>query len=272
MKNLIACILTLSILSSCSQPERKRNFICFIDLSASIDTKKFNEYAEILVHDIYLNLGTNDQIRIYPLDYASRIKNDPIFFEDISSIDFTAKVKTTSYRQSEMQVLVRKHTDELKDSLITIILRSKTDRTSYSFETDILGALEKVYREKIDKENNSGWESVDHYVNGDKEFLVENFVILFSDMIHDGGGINFNSLNSTTKADDLIKSLSDNRRIPDMSEIKVYVSGITARNNQSLDVIEHFWQQYFELANAELACINYNCGNNISKDLKLRAN
>ncbi len=55
-----------------------------------------------------------------------------------------------------------------------------------------------------------------------------------------------------------------------MSEISVYISVRTAKNNRSLDAIEHFWQRYFELSKAKLACINYNCGNNISKDLKMR--
>jgi hypothetical protein len=133
-------------------------------------------------------------------------------------------------------------------------------------------ALEKVYREKIDKENTSDWNSVNHYLNGDKEYVVENYIFLFSDMIHNGGGVNFNNMNSINKAEEFIKVLSDNRRIPDMSDIKVYVSGITARNNQLLDAIEHFWQRYFELSKAELSCINYNCGNNIARDVKLQSN
>jgi hypothetical protein len=270
MKKIFISLVIVTTLGSCSQKEHKRNFICFIDLSGSIDNKKFNEYAEILVHDIYLNLGANDQIRIFPLDYASRIKNDPIFYEDISDLDFSKSAKSVSHREAEIKDAVRKHTQQFKDSLISIILRSKTDRTNYAFETDIIGALEKVYREKIDHQNTSGWDSFDNYVSGEKEYFVENFVLLFSDMIHDGGGMNFNAMNSTTKADDVLKGLADANRIPDMSDVKVYVSGITAKNNQSLDAIEHFWQTYFELSKAKLSCINYNCGSNISKDLKLR--
>lgn len=270
MKRILPWLILLITTLSCSKIERKRNFICFIDLSASIDSRKFNEYAEILVHDVYLNMGVNDQIRIYPLDYASRIKNDPIFFEDLSELDFQKDVKTVSYRETEVKELVKKHTETFKDSLISTILRSKTTRTTYSFETDIIGALEKVYREKLEQETSSGWGAVNSYVSGDQEYEVENFVLLFSDMIHDGAGLNFNTMNTSAKADELIKTLSDGKRIPDMSDISVYVSGITAKNNQSLDAIEHFWQRYFQLSQAKLACLNYNCGNNISKDLKMR--
>ncbi len=220
MRKIIGLLGIVFIVSSCSQKERKRNFICFIDLSASIDAKQFNQYAEILVHDIYENLTANDQIRIYPLDYATRIKNDPIFYEDISSIDFSKKIKTISYRESEIQELVRGHTTQFKDSLIAIILKSRSDRNNYSFETDIIGALEKVYREKIENKVSTRWNAFNNYINGDKEYITDNFVFLFSDMIHDSDGRDFGYMNSAAKADELLKNLSDDGRIPDMSKIK----------------------------------------------------
>lgn len=263
---LLLALLTIS----CNRPERKRNFICFLDLSRSIDAKKFNEYTDILVKDIYQNLDVNDQIRIYPLDYASRIKNDPIFYEDLAAFDLSGKIKTTSHHESEARKLIRAHTMAFADSLVSVILNFKDSRSALAFETDILGALEKIYREKVDQEKLSGWESFGSYVSGDKVYEVENYVLLFSDMIHNGAGANFNHMSSITRAEEELKRLTEGRGIPDMTEIQVYVNGITAANNKSLDAIEHFWQEYFKRSNARVHCLNYNCGNDINRDLRLK--
>lgn len=270
MKRFFVYLLLSLLLVSCNKPERKRNFICFLDLSKSVDDQKFNEYTQILVKDIYQNMGVNDQIRIYPLDYASRIKNDPIFYEDLAAVNLDGKVRTTSHHESEVRKLIHDHTTGFTDSLASIILKFRADRSNFAFETDILGALEKVYRERIDQEPPSGWDSFKGYVNGDRTYEVKNYVVLFSDMIHNGGGTNFNHLNTTAKADQWLKEIQEGKGVPDMEKMHVYVNGITAANNKSLDAIEYFWKGYFKLSKATVSCLNYNCGYNISKDLRLQ--
>lgn len=269
LKNIILSgLTTLLIVSGCTNvQDHKRNFVCFIDLSTSIDAKNYNEYVDILINDVYSNMTNNDRIMIYPLDYASITEAKPIIIVDMSEVDF-GKVQSVSNRSKEMKILAKKYIAKTKDSLINKLISIKKDRSNFGFQTNILGAMEKVYRNRIDPQGSEFSDGVKRWWNSERGYSIRNYIFIFSDMIHENDEFNFRSLNSVQQSEAVIQKLKDTNRIPDLNNFIVYINGITAYNNKSLLSMEHFWKKYFEYSNANLPCASFSCAYEIGSELK----
>ena len=119
------------------------------------------------------------------------------------------------------------------DSTITVG-RNGADRT------DIIGSLRLTQR------------LFENYPD-DKKILVIN-----SDMIEDDAGYRFdrNDL-SNAKISGIIKELGHHGLIADLTGVKIYVAGATARTIKRYDGITNFWLQYFKNAGAECSDRTY---------------
>ena len=144
-------------------------------------------------------------------------------------------------------LIVRKkeeeHNQKLKYHREQIIARAESllnDHSRKIARTKILDAMSLADR-------------VFHTYNCPKKVLV-----IFSDMVEESDRYNFQRQPpSEAMAEQIVDQEKQSKRLPDMTGVRVYVIGASAGSYQSsssdqFDRIEHFWQQYFKSAGADL--------------------
>lgn len=136
--------------------------------------------------------------------------------------------------------MLKKRHNERKDKIINdvekIILKQDV-KVPY---TDILSSLhiaEKVFKSyKRDK-----------YV-----------LVIMSDMLEESSDYNFAKETITEKRiNEIISIEKKKKRIPDLTNVKVYVTGATAENRDRFFAIKNFWLKYFKECGANLSKENY---------------
>lgn len=136
--------------------------------------------------------------------------------------------------------MLKKRHNERKDKIINdvekIILKQDV-KVPY---TDILSSLhiaEKVF--KSYKRNK--------YV-----------LVIMSDMLEESSDYNFAKKTLTEKRiNEIISIEKKKKRIPDLTNVKVYVTGATAENRDRFFAIQNFWLRYFKECGANLSKENY---------------
>ncbi len=84
----------------------------------------------------------------------------------------------------------------------------------------------------------------------------KNILIIMSDMIEESKDYNFARKNLNKKrTGEIIAKEKGANRIPDLKNVRVYVTGATAENRDKFFSIQNFWLRYFE-----------ECGANLSKE------
>lgn len=83
-------------------------------------------------------------------------------------------------------------------------------------------------------------------------------LVVFSDMIEDSRYYSFNNENlSDERVKNIIRTEKASNRLPDLSNVKVYIAGASHQDIKKYNQIKDFWFEYFKSCNAKLAIENY---------------
>lgn len=78
-------------------------------------------------------------------------------------------------------------------------------------------------------------------------------LFIFSDMIEDSESYNFEKLNlNGNKIKEIIEKEKSENRIPNLTGIRIYVTGAQARSQEKYNSIKKFWIEYLKETGAEL--------------------
>ena len=152
---------------------------------------------------------------------------------------FKATTDNPLYKKAER----RQYLDSMqaiKDSLLTVVDSTLFRSHNRIMKTEIMGALQVA----------------------DRIFRVydlpNNILVIMSDMIEDSQFYRFQNENlSDRRIQVIINNEKKNERLPSLTNVKVYVTGATAKNRKRQLLIQKFWQEYFQACGADLAPENY---------------
>ncbi|MCD6116125.1 hypothetical protein J7K93_03845, partial [bacterium] len=142
--------------------------------------------------------------------------------------------------QKPEKKLFNKRFHFLKDSLLTVAEKTIKDYHRKIFKTEIMGALQTAERV---------------FMSYDQHRKV---LVIMSDMLEDSKLYRFTKENLTdTRITSIISAEEENKRIPDLKGVKVYVTGAIAGNSQKYFQVRNFWYKYMEKCGAVLSHENY---------------
>jgi hypothetical protein len=250
MKNLF----TLALLTVCSfaftscdsvlKTEKKR-VVVLLDLSSSIDEKVYDEYYD-KINFVVSQLGTHDAISIFPIDGGSVTSFQPLlesdFYQDKEKFDVNGlnKAQTDMLKKDAFKKYCLQLVADIKSKVSSI------DRSSYSNNTDILGALKNA---SIDIEDKN-------------EKYSNQSILILSDMVqYADNGIKMTSSESKgTWIATIPKCTKLTKGIP----IAVVTGSQSSMDTKLYSNIQNFWTEYFHSQGAKLIC--YNSAQNTSLD------
>jgi hypothetical protein len=235
-----------------------------IDYSGTIKSETLNIYAKTISDDVFSNLSESDKWMLFPIDEGSKISADHLLEDDMSQKEFDKGISSVTHRQQAIKKKVSDFQKENRDIVFNTVIDQKDIRKKYTNMTDILGAIDQISASLIPKETPSFYTQTWDAMAGNSERETENVIIIFSDMIHDAGDLNFQSMgwdeNLTNK---LITDLKAKKKIPDLKDAKIFICGRTAKDNKTIDGIKNFWTKFFIEAHADLKVYDYDSGSAI---------
>lgn len=257
---LIIFFLLLS-LTNCNEEKLTRyNIICLIDYSGSLKDEVLKNYAKIISQDIYGNLKSRDKITLLPIDEGAKTNAVKLFYDDLSTHkEFSKQTDGLSHKQDSIKKRVSAYLKTKLDSLKNIVIDQKRIRKKFTNETDIVSAIEQGAL-LIDKNTDAS------------KYNTVNIFIFFSDMLHESSSFNLRTFNTSDQSgyDKILQKLKDEKHIPELKNVVVFVNGRTGTNNQVVERTQYFWEQYFKNANAELKSYDFDCSNTIIQFIQTR--
>jgi hypothetical protein len=86
----------------------------------------------------------------------------------------------------------------------------------------------------------------------------DKILVLLSDMIQDSKEYNFEKVRITNKyISNIIENRTKQKLIPDLSGVKIYVAGASAKTSKRFRAIELLWTRYFEASKADFSTHRY---------------
>lgn len=259
IKSLLTLLALAFIFVSCSDTLlKRRNIICLVDFSGTITEKTLHNYASVLSKDVLLNIDKYDKFTIMPIDEAA--KTEPVFLAHVDLIN--ENFEDSNDGLSKKEILERQRVNEylksISDSTYNNIRTQKELRLKYTKYTDIINVLELISTKMEHSEEVASVEQFWNLLVGTKAFQTENILVICSDMLHETKDIAFNDEKVTrTELEDLLLDLKNTRRIPDLTGLSVFVNGRTGLNNETIDKVQFFWNEYFKLTGANLISYEY---------------
>ena len=251
--------------------EKRKNIICFVDLSGSVGAENKQAYVNA-IKLILRNMGTHDRLLVYPIDEGAYTNPVKIVYEDFMNSNATYGITFQNIPDSIKPPFTRKGDGITKKEekrrqridryveTIGPLIESRLDsiynaRSKYSSYSNILWALLNCRDELelIDREEAEAFSL-------EAKILPYNYIIFLSDMIHEDKEYNFNRKRGVLEEDrnDILAGLLEKSRIPDLNGANVIIlgkgPGAKVTSEAAIDEIEKFWEIYFshEYANARL--------------------
>lgn len=247
--------------TSCNDEKLTRyNVICFIDYSGSLKDEVLNNYAKIISQDVYGNLKSRDKIVLLPIDEGAKTNAVKLFDDDLSTHkEFSKQNDGLSHKQDSIKTRVSAYLKTKLDSLKKIVIAQKLIRKKFTNETDIVSAIEQGAL-LIDKNTDAS------------KYNTINVFVFFSDMLHESSSFNLRTFNTADQSgyDKLLQKLKEEKHIPELKNVVVFVNGRTGANNQVVEKTQYFWEQYFINSNAELKAYDFDCSNAIIQFIQTR--
>ncbi len=251
--------------------ERRKNIICFVDLSGSVGEENKGAYVNA-IKLILRNMGTHDRLLVYPIDEGAYTNPVKIVYEDFMNSNanygitfqnipdsikppFTRKGDGITKKEEKRRQRIDRYVETigpLIESRLDSIYHARSKFSSYS---NILWALLNCRDELelIDREEAEAFSL-------EPKIVPYNYIIFLSDMIHEDKEYNFNRKKGILEEDrhEILTGLLDKSRIPDLNGANVIIlgkgPGAQVKSEAAIDEIEKFWEIYFspEYANARL--------------------
>ena len=219
--------------SSQATAPRGTDFVIFIDFSASIQAQDRALLEQDIVTQIIPSLSSGDRIVIAPIN--DKTLTD---FHPLAEATFPPKPKFNGWLDNVM-----KYNRQVKENDTQVVRLKETVRTQvagifakrYSSQyTDIFSSL--IIAKKLF-----------HNVSRRK------VLVLMSDMIEDHPPYRFDRISwSPATNQQILSELDEKGLIPDLSDVCVYVSGVSAGSAELAGNIGNFWQAYFQRTKADI--------------------
>lgn len=268
---LFQLFLSLLLLSCTGQKKERRNIICLIDYSGTISKDVLNCYATIISKDVFLTLGPSDKFVLMPIDEGAKIQDTNLDYLDLKDLKFEKQSDGVTHKLDSIKHRLLNYFSERSDTIYKNILQQKELRRKFTNYTDIINALEQIPSKLERNETVSTMAGIWNEVSGSTTFLTSNVLVICSDMIHESLEFNFNKKPTITQADadHILQQLGNANRIPNLEGLKVFINGRTGRNNNQIDNIKYFWENYFKAAKAEIKAYDYDIHNLIKEYLNV---
>lgn len=253
---------------------RKKIFVrVLVDISGTTTPQRWMDYKDG-IFQILLHLRGQGSMVVFPIDAASF--SDPVrmmsidFEKDdfgcgekvrhaieglpeqhrppfIAAGDFEKPEQIFAKRIRPFVNEVRPYFEAEMDSILTT-------RKGYTSRTDILGAILNLEEDFSNADNKEGGNS---FFSNDVE--VEKWLFLFSDMLHNSEGMNFERAFGVTREEtmSLINNLTATEKMPVFNGTKVVIIGRGfveggPISKDGLMNVQFFWQQFFRNTKSEV--------------------
>ena len=265
---VIFLITTILLCNSCgSTVVERRNIICLIDYSASVNEPFFEQVAEIIQDDIFLNLGEYDRFILLPIDQEARTKPTKIVDEDLRQQSFRLSTDGLMHANDSLNDRKQRYLSKRAHTITRAILDHRFKRKAFTHSTDIFSALHEVGRLLESTPINSRTELANYFV-GKPTIRSKDILIIFSDMIHESREYSFARNYKKDYNQKVIADLKTTHQIPDLGNTTVLVHGRTGTSARQVEDLMWFWEKYFQLAHARLMAYEYDSRSLITQVLE----
>jgi len=203
-----------------------RIIVVFVDMSGSTNQARRTVYSEAF-DKIYQNLQQGDRLVVGTITSRSFIDFKPVVDAEIpkqsiwvNRISFEQKLaKTRATIQEEVERLL-----------------SRKKGTPYTEILNSLNIAETIFHEE----------------------KRQKILVILSDMVQDSKEYNFERSRIDDKyVNDLIRYRHQQKLIPNLAEVKVYVAGASADDSRKFRAIQQFWSRYFAETGADYSIHRY---------------
>ncbi|MBN3036607.1 MAG: hypothetical protein JW861_13555 [Bacteroidales bacterium] len=236
IRYIITTIVMSVLVASCSSPDKApgegKIFIVLFDISGSVDYE-----------DIRKNYMDNFSVVLRAVDagdiLVAGMISDKSLAENRLPVNlsfpvYRSKTDNPMYEKEERKVFGI-HLRSLKDSIHNEV-STLLELREASQSTDILGALQLA--EKV----------FSNYGNNQK------VLVIMSDMMHTDRNYNFErKIPGNEETSGILNELSQKERLPDLSQVKVYISGANTSDSDSFTRLQKFWEEYFTHCRADFS-------------------
>lgn len=207
--------------------------VVFVDFSDSIRKEARALFEQELAEQIIPSITSGDQILIAPITDKTLTE-----FSPIAEATFPAKPQYSGWSENRLKYKsqmneIDAQEAQIRKRLITQVSNGFSKKYT-SQQTDIFSSL--ILTRKLF-----------HNVQRHK------VLVLMSDMIEDYPPYHFEKIPwSPDTNQKLLTELHTKGLIPDLSDVCVYVTGVTAKSPEELENIGSFWRAYFRRAKADM--------------------
>jgi len=256
----LACaILTYVLILGACAPSPRRAVVALVDFSGSHSTGTDADVS--LIADVIVPaMGTTDELTVFPIDDASVREPARILEVDMARATLR-RLSDGVVHADEVEAARRRiFLDSMSRAARETITRAALARRRFATKTDILGAILTAARSvrRTDTTVNTAWVRTVATVVGDPLYITTTVLVIASDMLQDGRGIDFTHDPPTVASiPTLLARLRAADEIPDLAGVDVIVSGATGGTATQVEHVRAFWMQYFSAANARVIAYDF---------------
>lgn len=234
----LVLVLLLPLVMSCKNEPQPQNkiVVALFDLSLSTQTEEIHRSYMRDMRKVMDTMNGGDVLvaaritekSISELEFCLQHTFDR--FEPETNNTLTVKALRMSFEKSRAAI---------RDSLLALVDSTLQSRPRI-LKTEIMGALQVAGR-------------IFHSYEQPKKVLV-----IFSDMLEDSQFYRFDREKlSAQRIQAIIKNETDNLRMPELDNVRVYVTGARSADRKRFLAVQDFWIKYFEKAGANLSPDDY---------------
>ncbi len=213
----IVCVL-LDLSYSTQQQEIRKTY-----------AKNFGVIISALTHGDAIYAAMITEKSVYELDFCLKYEIPPIVFSTENRLYRKAELKRAEQRLSA-----------LKDSLCQVACSTLEKYDKKIMKTQIMGAMQVAER-------------IFHRYHHPQKMLV-----IMSDMIEDSDHYNFYRENlHKSRIQEIISRERADNHLPNLQQVRVYVTGAMAEGSDRYYKIRDFWLEYCKACGAELRPEDY---------------
>ena len=263
---LIVCSCALLLLSCDNDVRHKRNLVCLIDYSASMNDEIIQGYMHVMEDNVLANIGEHDRLVVLPVDGASKTRASKIYYLDMQEHDFARAGDGFAHARDSVVARIRQYMHTVSLEIMAEIRRQRVARKQFANYSDLFSALHQAGSYVRHDTGSPSQTYTSSFLRSNTTFVAENVVIIFSDMKHESAEFTFATGHGCPpdRVEPILDALQKRNGIPDLSGCTVFVYGRTGKSNEEVENIQHFWEEYFREAHAFLAAYDYETDNVIS--------
>ena len=206
--------------------KKSRVIIVFVDMSGSTNQARRTVYKDAF-EKIYQNLREGDRIVVGTITSRSFIDFKP-------AVDAEIPKQSIWDNRLQYEQKFAKTKNDLRAAVETLLTQRKG--TPY---TEILNSLNIA-------------DTIFH--NEERQKIL----VILSDMLQDSKEYKFERTRITDKyISDLIRYRQQQKMVPNLAGVKVYVAGASASDSVKFRTIEKFWARYFAVTGADFSTHRY---------------